>query len=183
MDDRAQRAVAQPFHEGRVDPGELGRRRVEEGHAQDRGVLVHGEPRVDLDGAAVADDRDAPAHREGAEVLLEIHVRQHLEDDVHALTSGELQQLVEITRRRVVEDVVGALLRDHPSPLVGPGGADDGETTRPRELDGGDADAAARSVHEDRLAGLAVGAVEERVKGGGVGDVHRRPLRVADVPR
>jgi len=40
VDDRAQGAVAQPFHEGRVDPGELGRRRVEEGDAEDRGVLV-----------------------------------------------------------------------------------------------------------------------------------------------
>ena len=53
------------------------------------------------------DDREAPAHRRGAEVLLEIRVRQHLENEVHALTARELHNLVEVAGRGMVEDVMG----------------------------------------------------------------------------
>ena len=79
--------------------------------------------------------------------------------------------------------MVGAPLRHHPPALLGPGGADDGEAAGPGQLDGGDADTAAGSVHEHRLAGLAVRPVEQRVERGGVRDVDRRALRVADAPR
>jgi hypothetical protein len=109
LDDRPQGAVPEPFDQGGVDAGQLGRRGVKQRHADDGRVLVHSQSRVEVDGAAVADDRDAPAHGEGAEVLLEIHVCQHLEDDVDALAARELDHLVEVAGRCVVEDVVGAV--------------------------------------------------------------------------
>ena len=71
-------------------PASWAGRGVEERHAQDRRVLVHGEARVDLDVAAVADDDDAAPHRDHAEVLLEIHVGEHLEDDVGPPPAREL---------------------------------------------------------------------------------------------
>src|SRR2546429_4389894 len=78
---------------------------------------------------------------------------------------------------------MGAWLRPRAPPLLGPRGADDGHPARPGELDAGDTDAAAGSVHQDRFAGLAVRPVEQCMKRGRVGDVHRRALSVADVAR
>src|SRR4029453_17258621 len=60
VDHGAQRAVVESLDQRVVDAHELGRGGVEQGHAEDRRVLVHGEPRVELDAAAVTDDRDAP---------------------------------------------------------------------------------------------------------------------------
>src|SRR5262245_1087090 len=48
-DHRPERAVAEPFHERGVDAGELAGRAVEERHAENRGILVHGESSIDLD--------------------------------------------------------------------------------------------------------------------------------------
>ena len=107
---------------------------------------------IDLGRAAIADDDDAAAHGDDAEVLLQIGIGEHLEDDVHAAVVREPHQLVEVARRRVVEDVVGALLQDEPPAAVGARGADHGEAARPRELHRADAHAAARAVHEHGLA-------------------------------
>src|SRR5437016_8249111 len=123
-DDRTQRAVAEGLGERGVDARELGRRGVEEGHADDRGVLVHGAAGIDRDRAAVADDDDAAVQGDDVQVLGEVHVRQHLQHDVDALAAGQPQQLVEIIRRGVIERVVGALL-EHQAPALGrPRGAE-----------------------------------------------------------
>ena len=163
-----------------MDARELGRRGVKERHAEDGGVLVHGGSRIDLGVAAVADDDDAPAHGDDAEVLLEIHVREHLEHHVDAAVARETHHLVEIARRRVIEHVMRALSEHELLAALRPRGADHREASRPRELHRADPDPSARPVHEHRLAGLAVAAIEQRVVGGGIGHVHRRALREAD---
>ena len=53
-----------------------------------------------------------PRMRDDAEVLLEVHVGQHLQDDVGAAAAGQLDALFEVARRGVVEHVVRALLGD-----------------------------------------------------------------------
>ena len=103
-------------------------------------------------GAAVADDHDAPAHRDHPQVLLEVHVGEHLQDDVDARGPGQAHHLVEIARGGVVQHVVRALLGHEPAAALGARGADHGQPARPRELHRADADAAARAVDEHGLA-------------------------------
>jgi hypothetical protein len=62
---------------------------VGERHAEDGGVLVHRVAGIDLGRAAIADDDDASAHGDDAEVLLQIGIGEHLENDVHTAVVRE----------------------------------------------------------------------------------------------
>src|SRR5262245_3590438 len=144
-DHRPERAVPEPLHERGVDAGELAGRTVEQRHAEDRRILVHGQSRIDLHHAAVADDHDTSPHGDDPEILLEVDVGKHLEHHVDASATGQAHHLVEVTWRGVVDDMMRALLHHEPPATVRPGRADHGHASRPRELDGSDPDAAARA--------------------------------------
>jgi hypothetical protein len=77
----------------------------------------------------------------------------------------------------------GPLGEDQFAAALGACRADHGEAAGARELDRGDAHAAAGTVDEDGLARLAMGAVEERLVGGGVRHVHCRSLGEGRVGR
>src|SRR5439155_2397533 len=122
--------------------------------AQNRGVLAHRLPRIDLDAPAVADDHDASARGEQSEVFVEIDVRRHFEHDVDATAAGGLHDLVEVARRRVVEDGIGAALAYRLQALLAASGAENRDSVRVRDLRCGNADAAGRAVDQHRLAGF-----------------------------
>ena len=182
-DERLQRAVLEAGHERGMRDGQLGRRDVEQQHAVDGRFTPHGAARVDLDAAAAADDHDASELREQREVVVEIQVRGHLEDDVHAGAGRGLADGVEVAGCRVVDDHVRAVCLHEGAAAFGAGGADDEHAVRACQLDGGDADTTAGAVHQYGLAGPRVGAPEERVVGRGVRHAHGGALRVADVRR
>ena len=111
-------------------------------HAENGAFFSHRVARVDLDGSTVADDRNSPMLREQRQVLREVYVREHLDDGIHPVSAGELHDLVEIRRRLVVEDVIGAeFLHDAPA-FVRSSGAEDANAARDGELHRGDADPA-----------------------------------------
>src|SRR5206468_4287011 len=170
------RAVREAAAERRVDGRHLFRRRVPECQAEDRRVFPHGPARIDLDGPTVADDDDAAEARHHVDVLLEVDVREHLEDHVRAVVAGELHELLEIVGCRVIEDLVSAVLLDEPAPALGSGGADDGHAVGHGELNRRDADAARGAVDEERFAGTGVSLVMEAAVRGAVRHAHRGAL-------
>src|SRR5204862_8264569 len=117
-DDGAQRPVLQPCDQCRVNLFQVGLGRVEQGHATNVGVISHGAAGVDLDAAAGADDDDAAAPGQDVEVLVEVDVGEHLDDDVDAAAVGEPHQVVEVGRRSMVEDVVSAVVGDESAAAV-----------------------------------------------------------------
>jgi len=83
----------------------------------------------------------------------------------------------------VEDEVVGAAgARDRELGLAR-GGGDDGGAEQLADLDGGEADAAAGAMHQQRLPGLQPGAVDQRVMGGAVGGAERGALGKAEAGR
>jgi hypothetical protein len=91
--DGPQGAVGEARADRRLDAGHLALWRVPQGHAEDGRIAGHGLARVDLHGAPVADDHDAPAEGKHPEVPIEVDVyewfahapigqREGLPDDV-----------------------------------------------------------------------------------------------------
>ena len=75
-------------------------------------------------------------------------MRRHFEHDVDAAAAGRLHDVVEVSRRGVIEDDVGAALADGLQSLVGAARAEHRDAVRVRNLHGGKADAAGRAVNE-----------------------------------
>src|SRR5581483_7428608 len=149
-------------------------------NAVDHRVLRHRASRVELERPAVADDDDATVAGQHIEILLEVRVGQILDDDVGPAPVREPADLVEVSGRRVIEDMMGALLADELASALGARRPDDGEPDRVRQLHGRHADATAGAVHEDSLPGHRAGLVEESAVGGRVRDVDGRALREGD---
>src|SRR5438445_3109106 len=182
-DDGAERAVLETDQERRVDRGHLLLAGVPERHPEDRGVAAHRVARIDRDRAAAADDDDPAAGSEYLEIIPEIQVRKHLEDHVHPAPSRDGRDLPEISRGAMVEDVVGALPRREVAPLRRTTGPDHEHPAGAAQLDGREADAAARPVDQEALAGHRAGLVEQGPIRGSVRDRHRRALRERQGPR
>ena len=83
----------------------------------------------------------------------------------------------------MVEHVVRALLARERQPFRRAGGADHPQAVRARELHGRGADAAARAVHQHRLARAGLGAEEERAPRRRIRHAERRALRERDPRR
>ena len=111
-DDGVQDAVFQSGPQGAVDGVFLLFGNVEEQHAADFGVALHGFAGINFDFAAVADDDDAAIHGEDGKVLGQIHVGQHFENDVGAMPVGQDGYFLEVIRGVMVQDVMGAELAD-----------------------------------------------------------------------
>src|SRR5437667_4337747 len=86
-DEGSQRARGQAGHDGRVDGGQLGRRNVEERHAEDCGIAAHGGPRIDLDSTTTAHHHYASATAQHRQIAIEVDVRGHLENYIHATST------------------------------------------------------------------------------------------------
>ena len=86
--DRVQRAAAQAGADGRVDRREVRGAHVEQRHPGDRGVASHRLSRVDLHPSAIADDHHATVARQQPEILIEVDVGSHFQDDVDTLPAS-----------------------------------------------------------------------------------------------
>ena len=86
-----------------------------------------------------------------------------LEHDVDALLGGELAHHALEPVGAVIDDVIGAERLGLRRLVVVADGGDDGAADRLRHLDGGGADAGAAGLHQDGLAGLELGVVEQHV--------------------
>ena len=179
-DDRFQRAVGEARDHVGVDRRHVGIADVEQRHAENRGVFPHRLPRVDLDAGAVADDDDSAAVRDQPEILVQVDVRGHFQDDVDAASAGGAHDVVEVAGRRVVEHVIRAVLAHRRQAAVGAAGADDRDAVRAGDLHGGEADAAGGPVHQHGFAGPRGGAMKQRAVRRRVGHTHRRALSERD---
>src|SRR5205823_6007072 len=95
-------------------------------------------------------------------VFREIHVREHLSNKVDTAAASNLQDLLVVIGRAVVEDVMRALLAYKLPALFASSGSNDSEARSSRELNACRADAAGRAVHEQSLAGLSSRTLEKR---------------------
>ena len=90
---------------------------------------------------------------------------------------GRAHDRVEVVRFPVVDHDVSAVLAHRLRDPRRFRRSDHRHAVRVRDLHGGDADAAARAVHEDGFAGPRLGALEERAERGAVRHAERRALR------
>src|SRR3954452_21525615 len=86
----AQRAILQSSHEGGMRSSEFLRCHGEEQHPVDGCFTSHRAARVDFHPAPASDDYDASMPGEERQILVEIDVRGHFEDDVDPLASRRL---------------------------------------------------------------------------------------------
>src|SRR5436853_269934 len=97
---------------------ELGVGGVHQSHAENGSGTAHGVARVDFDAAAAADDDDAAELRKKAQVLGEVHVGEHFEDEIDAAAAGQVHELLREVGGVMIERVVRALLYDEPTAFV-----------------------------------------------------------------
>ena len=147
---------------------------VGEHHAEHVALPAHQVAGVDCDlaliaGAAIADADHAPAGRQECKVGAEVHVGAHFHDEVDAAAAGQLQHLLTMRRRQVVDRVGGALSEEQAPPVVRARAADHDHAGRRCQLDGGQTHAAGGAVHQHRLAGGAASALEQGAVGRAVG--------------
>ncbi len=81
-------------------------------HPEDRAILRHDLARIDLHSSAIADDDDAAAGRDGAEIVIEVHVGQHLDDQIGTAAGGQRRDLAEVPVLAMIHHVVRALFLD-----------------------------------------------------------------------
>ena len=77
-----------------MDARKLPGGRVHQGRAQNRRVTIHGCTRVDfrgplIVGASVANHHHAPTLGQDIQIITEIDVRQHLQNDIRATAVGQ----------------------------------------------------------------------------------------------
>ena len=117
---------------------------------------------------------DPPANRDHLEIADEIHVREHLDDQIDAAAAVLRDDLFLIVGRRMIEHLMRALLAGElPAPL-GAGGAEHAQAGGARHLHGADADRAARAVDQHRLARHGAPFVEQRAPRGDEGHADTR---------
>ena len=123
-DDGIERAGLEAGDDRLMRAAQVIRRNSPQRQAKHRHVLGHDLPRVDLDAAAVADDDNPAAGRNHREVVIEIHVGKHLENDIGSARAGQFHNLVEIARVPMIHSVMRALRANRRQPFVGAGRAD-----------------------------------------------------------
>ena len=118
--------------------------------------------------------------RQHVEVVVQVHVRQHLEHDVHAASVRQRRHLLQVAGVAVVQRMVRALRAYQREALLGARRRDHRQAMRARHLDGGRAHAAAAAVHQHAVARLRMRTDEQRAPRGGVRHTQRRALRERD---
>jgi hypothetical protein len=102
-----------------------------------------------------------PLHRQQAEIGIEVHVREHLDNRVDALPVCERENLFCGVGCPVLDRVLRPLLPHQGETGVTPRGADHGTTRGGGKLGRGDADGAACAMDEHGLSRLDLGPAEE----------------------
>ena len=124
-----------------------------------------------------ADDGDAATGRDEGEVVIQVHVGEHLEDDVGALAVGQRRNLIEIAIGSMVHRVRRSLRAHNGQSLVRAGGADHGRAGRHGKLRRGTTYAAAGAMDEHPIAGSRIRAAKQRPPGRHVRHEQARALR------
>src|SRR5207249_1455899 len=100
----------------------------EERQSQYRSFPLHGFMRIDFDISAVTDDNHAAARAKHRKISRKVDVRQHFRDEIHASSTGEIQQLLLITGFFVIEYIMGALLQRERAAFLTAARADNSKT-------------------------------------------------------
>src|SRR6202007_923011 len=98
--------------------------------------------------AAVADDDYPPIHREHLQICSQVHVGQHLQNDIDATSASSFHDLVGITSLRLIESLMRPFALDEIQPLVSARGAKNSEPLGARNLYRRRAHAATCPVHQ-----------------------------------
>src|SRR5712692_354750 len=111
-DDRPQRAILQTGNESSVNLLFFGLGDTPQRKGVNRPTARHEVARRDGDVAAAANDDNAAVRRKQLQVLAEVHVGEHFEDEVDTQAAARLQNLLQIARLGVIEDAVRAFALD-----------------------------------------------------------------------
>src|SRR5579872_189874 len=103
-------AIRQTSLERRVDLDILALGHPSEEDAPDAGPAGHEVPGIDLNVPAASDHSDYPARCQQLQIVAEVHVGQHLQDDIETPVGRCLQDLPLIIGRLVIETMPDAFL-------------------------------------------------------------------------
>ena len=117
-----------------MNAGQLGLGRAPEHHSQNRGLARHRVAWIDLNRSAVSDHNDTSTRTQHGQVFGEIHVCQHLHDEVDTAAFGDRHDSVHVIRCTVIDDVVRALFENERTALVRPRASDHRQTRSARQL-------------------------------------------------
>ena len=87
--------------------------------------------------------------------MAEIHVGEHFEDKVDTQPAGCFQNLLKISRMRVIKYVVRAFAPDQFEAFLCAGCTKNGQAHRTRDLNGRDTNAATGAMNQYSFAGTA----------------------------
>src|SRR6202022_2088372 len=158
----AKRAVLQAGENRGVDFLRFGFADAPEREAVYGGPARHQISRRDRNIAPAPNDNHPPVGGEQLQVVSQVYIGEHLEDEVHPPPSGRFQNLLPIAGRGVIENVVRAFALCQFETFFRAGRAQDGQAAGASELNGGDTDAAAGAVNQHDLPGAGFGGLMQR---------------------
>ena len=176
-DERVQRAILKTSCEGGMNLDEVGLGHVEQRHAEDDSIPAHRVAGIDLDTPATADHDDPPMLGKHAEVLVEVDVGQHLDDEIDASPCRRLHDVIDVLLSAVIDDDLRAVLAHSGQAFLGAARADHPEAMSARQLDGCDADGTGGAMDQDCFCRPGMGPMEERAIRGGVRNAECGALR------
>src|SRR5262245_55974086 len=134
---------------------------VEERHSKHAEVASHCCAGIYFNFAAIADHYHSSKLREESQILSEIYVSEHLENEIDPGTACQRKYLIRVVGCVMIQDVVRTLLGNTAPPLFSSSGSDHRQTSSSRKLNRRSSNATGRSVDEDRLACLAVSLLKK----------------------
>src|SRR5262249_54057946 len=105
-DDGPQSAIFEACTNAGVNFGALSIRDRPESKSSNGSATEHQVPRVDGHFAAAADDDDAAERTQQLEVVTEIHIGKHFQDDIDALPAGGFEHLVLVASLAMIESMM-----------------------------------------------------------------------------
>src|SRR5437763_10719233 len=178
-----QRPVFQTGHKRGVNAGQLFWRRIWQNHSANICIALHRVSGIDLYAAAAPDDYHTPAFRQNGQVVPEIHVRQQFHNHVNAASACRLHNFAKVIIRTMIEHFVRALFARELETFVTARGSEHAQTASASQLHRRTSDTAARTVHEYRLIGFRVSALEQPAICGRVRRAHGCALGEGDIWR
>src|SRR6266567_4729315 len=173
VDDGFKSSGLQPLDDCIVNGCKVRLRYIPQCESRNVGLPGHDIARGDLDVAATADDDDASVERDHREVVGEVLVGEHLDDDIYTFAVGDLQHFIFLA---VVERVRSSLIENDLAAFVGAGGSNDGHAQRLCNLHGCESRASAGSVNENGLAFLPFRLVNDSAISGCIRNADGRTL-------
>src|SRR5262249_36140536 len=156
-------------------------RRVEKGHSKYAQVASHCRPGINFDFAPITYHHHTAKLCEETQVLREVYIGKHLENHIDTGTIRQLNYLIRVVCRVVIECVMRALLCNVFSTLLRSSGADHRQPGRSRELNRSRADATRRPVNEHRLTRFALAFLKKSSISCGIRNAQRGALFISYV--